>query len=320
MARSRPTCIRSSPRRLERTRIAAARIVVSGCRPTRLEWRKPCGRRPPQRQRIRLPGAASPRHRLRASQGRGGASGPDAGRKAGNPRLLGLRCIGDRLLPRATRSGRTEDAGQHRRHPGSLMRARWRPTQPAGWKAAASLFYGARAGRLKVRVEIRLPGRCTPAAERQSETIPSMRQSALRQERPLPANGCTRARSLSDSLISRNSRSARSASASSKGRSCRHCSDRRKSRAGRNSASRHRTRNNLGLDRYTRDAGCGAPCAKPQLSACKLEGCYSVAVDSPAGSRSRASVAPAVYAPAQPARRPAAATGRWQSTETRGAT
>jgi hypothetical protein len=122
------------------------------------------------------------------------------------------------------------------------------------------------------------------------------------------------------SLISRNSRSARSASASSKGRSCRHCSDRRKSQAGRNSASRHRTRNNLGLGRYTKGAGCGAPCAKLKLSGRKLEGCYSVADDNPAGSRSRASVAPAVYEPAQPARRPAAAIGRLQSTETRGAT
>jgi hypothetical protein len=131
---------------------------------------------------------------------------------------------------------------------------------------------------------------------------------------------CARARSLSKSLISRNSRSARSASASSKGQSCRHCSDRRKSQAGRNSASRHRTRNNLGLDRYTKDAGCGAPCAKPKLSGRNLEGCYSAADDSPAGSRSRASVAPGVYEPARPARRPAAATGRWQSTETLGAT
>jgi hypothetical protein len=50
-----------------------------------------------------------------------------------------------------------------------------------------------------------------------------------------------------DSLISRNSRSARSASASSRGRSCPHCSYRRKSQAGRNSASCHRTRNNVGL-------------------------------------------------------------------------
>ena len=128
------------------------------------------------------------------------------------------------------------------------------------------------------------------------------------------------ARGLIDSLISRNSRSARSASASSKGRSCRHCSDRRKSQAGRNSASRHRTRNNSGLDRYTKGAGCGAPCAKPKLSVCKLEGCYSAADDSRAGSRIRASVAPAVYEPARPARRPAAAIGRQQSTETRGAT
>ena len=125
---------------------------------------------------------------------------------------------------------------------------------------------------------------------------------------------------LGVSLISRNSRSARSASASSKGQSCRHCSDHRKSQAGRNSASRHRTRNNLGLDRYTKGAGCDAPCAKLNLSGRKLEGCHSVADDNPAGSRSRASVAPAVYEPAQPARRPATAIGRLQSTETRDAT
>ncbi len=134
--------------------------------------------------------------------------------------------------------------------------------------------------------------------------------SALRHEPPLPANGCTRARSLGNGLISRNSRPDRSASASSKGRSCRHCSDRRKSRAGRNSASRRRTRNIAGLDRYTRGAGCGAPSAKPKLSRRKAEWCYSAADDSPAGSRIRASVAPAVYEPTQPARRPAAATGR----------
>ena len=125
--------------------------------------------------------------------------------------------------------------------------------------------------------------------------------------RPTDAHACA---SLSNSLLSRNSRSARSASASSKGRSCRHCSDRHKSQAGLNSASRHRTRNNLGLDRYTKGAGCGSPCAKPRLSGRQLEGCYSVADDSPAGSRIRASEAPAVYEPAQPARRPAAATGR----------
>jgi hypothetical protein len=124
------------------------------------------------------------------------------------------------------------------------------------------------------------------------------RRTALRHELPLAANARTRARPLSVSLISRNSRSAQSASASSKGRNCRHCSDRRKSQAGRNSASRHRTRNNLGLGRYTKGAGCGAPCAKPKLSGRKLEGCYSVADDNPAGSRSRASEAPAVYEPA----------------------
>src|ERR1035437_1529075 len=141
--------------------------------------------------------------------------------------------------------------------------------------------------------------------------------NTIRHEPPLPANGCTRARSLSNSLISRNSRSARSASASSKGRSCRHCSDHRKSQAGRSSASRHRTRNNLGLDRYTKGAGCGAPCAKPKLSGRKLEGVYSGADDSPAGSRSRASVALAGYEPAQPARRPAAAIGRSTKREAR---
>ena len=130
---------------------------------------------------------------------------------------------------------------------------------------------------------------------------------------PLCAMSCrcrqtdAHARSLRVGLISRNSRSARSASASSKGQSCRHCSDHRKSQAGQNSASRHRTRNNLGLDRYTKGAGCDAPCAKPKLSGRKLEGRYSGADNSPAGSRSRASVAPAGHEPAQPARRPGAA-------------
>lgn len=146
-----------------------------------------------------------------------------------------------------------------------------------------------------------------PAKQTFSEPVGT---SHLRHEPSLPANGRTRARSLSNSLISRNSRSVRSASASSKGQSCRHCSDHRKSQAGRNSASRHRTRNNLGWDRYTKGAGCGAPCAKPKLSGRKLEGCYSGADDNPAGSRSHASVAPAAYEPAQPSRRPAAAIGR----------
>jgi hypothetical protein len=154
---------------------------------------------------------------------------------------------------------------------------------------------------------MRRPVEPTP---RHGTFIPTVGRFALRHEPPLSANGCTRARSLSDSLISHNSRSARSASASSKGRSCRHCSDHRKSQAGRNSASRHRTRNNLGLDRYTKGAGCDAPCAKPNLSGRKLEGCYSVADDNPAGSRSHASVAPAGYEPAQPTRRPAAAIRR----------
>ena len=134
------------------------------------------------------------------------------------------------------------------------------------------------------------------------------------------AGKSTHRRGLLDRLISRNSRPARSASASSKGRSCRHCSDHRKSQAGRNSASRHRTRNNLGPDRYTRGAGRGAPGAKTKLSGSKPEGCCSVAADSRAGSRSRASAAPAVYERALPARRPAAATGRQQSMATGSAT
>ena len=129
-----------------------------------------------------------------------------------------------------------------------------------------------------------------------------------------------RTRPSSHGVLSRNSRPARSASASSTGRNCRHCSGRRKSRAGRNSASRRRTRNIVGLDRYTNGAGCGAPCAKPKLSQRKAEWCYSVADDSRAGSRIRASGAPPVYERAQPVRRLAAATGRWQSMETRGAT
>ena len=139
----------------------------------------------------------------------------------------------------------------------------------------------------------------------QSRDAACVRTAALRQEPPLPANGCTRARFLDNSLISRNSRAARSASASNKGRSCRHCSDHRKSQAGRNSASRHRTRNNLGLDRYTKGAGCGAPYGKLKLSGRKLKAvtpwlmiARQEAVATPAWRRPD-------YEPSQPARRPA---------------
>ena len=52
-----------------------------------------------RRQRFRLPSASAPRHRLRTSQGRGGASVPDAGREAGDPRILGFRRFGDRFMP-----------------------------------------------------------------------------------------------------------------------------------------------------------------------------------------------------------------------------
>jgi hypothetical protein len=123
----------------------------------------------------------------------------------------------------------------------------------------------------------------------------------------LPANGCTRVRPLNNSLISRNSRPARSASASNKGRSCHRCSDHGRSLAGRNSASRHHTRSNLGSDRYTKGAGCDALAAKPHPSGRNLEGCYSVADDSPAGNRSHAIVALAGH---EPARRRAISTGR----------
>src|SRR5215470_8629006 len=51
-------------------------------------------------------------------------------------------------------------------------------------------------------------------------------------------------------------------------------------------------------DRCTKGAGCGPPCAKPKLSGRKLEGCCSVADDSPGGSRSRANEVLVVYAPA----------------------
>ena len=155
-----------------------------------------------------------------------------------------------------------------------------------------------------------IPARCTrsrtpkpPSSARSSTYRSDTTPKWIRKRRPRRPSSLPLIFKNRQSLVSRNSRSARSASASSKGRSCRHCSDRRKSQADRNSASRHRTRNNLGLDRYTKGAGRGAPCAKPKLSGSKLEDCYSVADDSPAGSRSRASVAPAVYEPAQPARR-----------------
>jgi hypothetical protein len=101
-------------------------------------------------------------------------------------------------------------------------------------------------------------------------------------------------RSLSDRLISRNSRSVRWVSASSTDQSCRHCSGRRQSRAGQNSASRHHTRNNEEPGQYTKGAVRGSPNAASHLSGRKVEGCCSAADGSPAGSRSHASVAPAV--------------------------
>ena len=128
---------------------AAARPLCRAAAPPVFEWRKPCGRRPRQRQRLRFSSAPASRHRLRASQGRGDASVPDAGREAGDPRLLGFRRFGDCLLPGPAGSGRTEDARQHRRHPGSLVRAGRRPSTPAGRQAEAPLLRIASAGGLR---------------------------------------------------------------------------------------------------------------------------------------------------------------------------
>jgi hypothetical protein len=125
---------------------------------------------------------------------------------------------------------------------------------------------------------------------------------------------------LSDRLISRNSRSARSVSASSTVRSCRHCSGRRQSRACRNSASRRHTRNNEGPGQYTKGAVRGLPNAAWHLSGRKVEGCCSAADDCPEGSRSHANVAPAAYELAQPPRRPTPATEQQQLKDTGGAT
>jgi hypothetical protein len=150
-----------------------------------------------------------------------------------------------------------------------------------------------------------------------------LRQSMARiasRERGGASRQIDQARSFGDRLISRNSRPARSVSVSSTDQSCRHCSGRRKSRAGRNSASRHHTRNNEGPGQYTRDVARGAPYAAPRDPGKRAEGCCSVADDSPAGSRSRASAAAAAYELAQPARPPAATTGREQLIDTRRAT
>jgi hypothetical protein len=103
-------------------------------------------------------------------------------------------------------------------------------------------------------------------------------------------------------------------------RSCRHCNGRRKSRAGRNSTTRHHIRNNEAPGRYTNGAVRGSLNAASHLSGRKVEGCCSVAVDSPAGNRSHARLAPAVCDQAQPPRRPTAATERQQLINTRGAT
>ena len=72
------------------------------------------------------------------------ASGPDAGREASDPGFLGLRCIGDRVLSGATRSGRTEGAGQHRRHPGSPVRPGRRASPSAGREGLQTAVHRAR--------------------------------------------------------------------------------------------------------------------------------------------------------------------------------
>src|ERR1700692_4105787 len=59
-------------------------------------------------------------------------------------------------------------------------------------------------------------------------------------------------------------------------------------------------------------ASVAGPNAASHLSGRKVEGCCAAGDDSPAGSRSRASVAPAAYELAQPTRLPTAATERQQ--------
>src|SRR5712675_2326136 len=53
-----------------------------------------------------------------------------------------------------------------------------------------------------------------------------------------------------------------------------------------------RTSPELGIGSIYQGRRCDASCAKPKLSGRKLEGCYSLADDSPAGSRSRAAGLP----------------------------
>ena len=52
-----------------------------------------------------------------------------------HPKDLGLRCIGDRVLPGTASSGRSKGAGQHRRHLGSPMRSGCRASPSAGREA-----------------------------------------------------------------------------------------------------------------------------------------------------------------------------------------
>ena len=51
-----------------------------------------------------------PGHRLRASQGRGSASGPDPCREARDPRFLGLGRFGDRFVSGASGSSKDSKA------------------------------------------------------------------------------------------------------------------------------------------------------------------------------------------------------------------
>jgi hypothetical protein len=77
-------------------------------------------------------------------------SRPDAGRKAGHPRVLGVRRFGHRLLSVAAGSGRAEGSRRHRLHSGSSLRTgRW-PPQSAGRQTEAPLL-GVAAGGVRAQ-------------------------------------------------------------------------------------------------------------------------------------------------------------------------
>ena len=90
--------------------------------------------------------------------------------EARHPGILGIRCIGDRILPRSEGACRAQSTGHHRRDPRSTVRTRRRTAQSAGRQAEPPALHVKGPGRLEGEV----PWRNQIAAARREPDRPSV--------------------------------------------------------------------------------------------------------------------------------------------------